>query len=137
MRDKALPGLVVGLFYGWAAASAASAQTYPFDIARSNSLAFGAWQRIVPGEYRTLSWIAALDGTGGPIERVTIREKQFYAGKVCLPRDCGGNYVAFLIASDGSAASGLINSRALGVGHRFFGSPDHEARHLLDFAIRR
>jgi hypothetical protein len=113
------------------------AQSYPSDIARSNSLAYGAWRRIVPGEYGGAAWIVSLDGTGRMLDRLTLRGKQFYAGKVCFPRDCGGNYVAFLIAADGSEASGLIDSRALGVGHRFFGSPDAVARRLLESAIRQ
>jgi hypothetical protein len=136
MRAKTLPVLVLAFFPAWMAAFAVWAQTYPSDVARNNSLAFGAWRRIVPGEYGGAPWIASLDGTGGPLDRVTLREKQFYAGKVCLPHDCGGNFVAFLIAADGSEAFGLIDSRALGVGHRYFGAPDHAARRLLQFIIR-
>ncbi len=127
----------LAFFVALASASAALAQTYPFDIRKTNSFAFGAWRRIVPGEYGALPWIASLDGVAGPLDRVTLRKKQFYYGKVCIPHDCGGNFVAFLIAVDGSEASGLLNSRALGVGHRIFGAPQGDARRLLEIKIRQ
>jgi hypothetical protein len=74
---------------------AGHAQSYPDEIARSNSLAFNAWLGIVPPEYRKQAWIASLDGTAGPLDRLTLRQKIFYYGKVCIPHDCGGNFVAF------------------------------------------
>jgi len=125
------------LFLALALTSVAVAQTYPFEIRKTNALAFGAWKRIVPGEYGALPWIAALDGVAGPLDRTTLREKQFYYGKVCIPHDCGGNFVAFLIAMDGSEASGLLASRTLGVGHRIFGAPQGDARRLLEIKLRQ
>jgi hypothetical protein len=117
--------------------STARAQSYPAEIARSNSLAFAAWRGIVPAEFSRAPWIASLAGTASPIERVTIDQKIFYYGKVCIPHDCGGNFAAFLIATDGSEASGLLVSRTLGVGHRYFGAPNGDARRLLERKIRQ
>ncbi len=133
MRARSLLAVCLAL----ATASAALAQTYPFDIRKTNSLAFGAWRRIVPGEYGMLAWIASLDGTAGPLDRVTLGAKEFYYGKVCIPHDCGGNFIAFLIAVDGSEAFGLLDSRTLGVGHRVFGAANGEARRLLEIKIRQ
>jgi hypothetical protein len=113
------------------------AQGYPYEIARNNSLAFNTWLGIVPPEYRKQGWIASLDGTAGPLDRLTLRQKIYYYGKVCMPHDCGANFVAFLIATDGSEASGLLKSRTLGVGHRSFGAPNGEARVLLERKIRQ
>lgn len=115
----------------------ARAQGYPYEIARSNSLAFNAWRGIIPPEYRKQAWIASLDGTAGPLERLTLRQKIYYYGKVCIPHDCGGNFVTFLIAADGSDASGLLASRTLGVGRRYFGAESGQARVLLERKMRQ
>jgi hypothetical protein len=117
--------------------SAARAQSYPAEIARSNSLAFAAWRGIVPPQFSRQPWIASLAGTASPMERLTIDQKIFYYGKVCIPHDCGGNSTAFLIATDGSEAFGLLVSRTLGVGRSYFGAPHGEARRLLERKIRQ
>lgn len=117
--------------------SPSRAQSYPSDIARSNSLAFAAWRGIVPPEYSQQPWIASLAGTGSPIDRLTLNQKIFYYGKACIPHDCPGNFAAFLIATDGSEAFGLLVSRTLGVGRRYFGAPNGEARVLLERKLRQ
>ena len=117
--------------------SVARAQSYPIEIARSNSLAFAAWRGIVPPEYSQQPWIASLAGTASPIDRLTVNQKIFYYGKVCIPHDCAGNYTAFLIATDGSEAFGLLVSRTLGAGRRYFGAPSGESRALLERKIRQ
>jgi hypothetical protein len=99
----------------------ACAQGYPYEIASSNSLAFNAWRGIIPPEYR----------------KQALRQKIYYYGKVCIPHDCSGNFVAFLIAADGSDASGLLASRTLGVGRRYFGAESGQARVLLERKIRQ
>lgn len=113
----------------------ALAQNYPSDIAKSEPSAFAAWRAITPSEYRRLTWIAKLSGVETPLERVVVHGKGFYYGSVCIPHDCGGNFVAFLVATDGSEAFGLLASRSLGVRHRWFGAPDAEARRLLQQKI--
>jgi len=116
--------------------SIARAQNYPFEIAKADPAAMAAWRRIVPEDYRKQAWIASLDGTAGPLERVSMRGKIFLYGKTCIPHDCGGNFAAFLIAVDGAEASGLLASQTLGVGHRYFGTPDAEARGLLERKVQ-
>ena len=131
-RPPAIAAVLVAL----TGISAVRAQDYPFEIAKSDPAAMAAWRRVAPEDYRKQAWIASLDGTAGPLERVTMRGKVFLYGKTCIPHDCGGNFTAFLIAVDGSEASGLLASQTLGVGHRFFGAPDAEARGLLERKIR-
>ena len=116
--------------------SIARAQNYPFEIAKADPAAMAAWRRIVPEDYRKQAWIASLDGTAGPLERVSMRGKIFLYGKTCIPHDCGGNFAAFLIAVDGTEASGLLASQTLGVGRRYFGAPDAEARGLLERKVQ-
>jgi hypothetical protein len=111
------------------------AQDYPHDLGKMAPTAFAAWRAIIPAEYRQKIWIGQLTGVSTPMERVKMRGKPFYYGSVCMPHDCGGNFVGFLIAVDGAEASGLLNSQALGVSHRWFGTPDAEARALLQKKI--
>ncbi|MCI4680044.1 inhibitor of vertebrate lysozyme family protein [Rhodoblastus acidophilus] len=113
----------------------ARAQTYPPEIAKAAPAALAAWRAITPRAYRREPWIARLDGVSTPLERVTMHGKPFYYGAVCIPHDCGGNFVSFLIALDGSDAYGLLASQTLGVRHRWFGAPDAEARGLLQRKI--
>ncbi len=127
---------VVNAFcFALAPAPAAWAQSYPFEIARADPMAFAAWRWIVPAQFRNKPWIGSLDGAAGLMSHVTMRQKLFYYGKVCIAYNCRGNFVAFLIAADGSEASGLVDSRALGVGNLYFGEPDGEARQLLGVKI--
>jgi hypothetical protein len=134
MRSALLRALAAILVM--AGISAVRAQNYPFEIAKADPAAMAAWRRIVPEDYRKQAWIASLEGTAGPLERVSMRGKVFLYGKTCIPHDCGGNFAAFLIAVDGAEASGLLASQTLGVGHRYFGAPDAEARGLLERKVR-
>jgi hypothetical protein len=118
-------------------ASAARAQNYPFEIAKANPAAIAAWRRVTPDDYRQQAWIASFAGVSGPLEHVSMRGKTFLYGETCIPHDCSGNSIAFLIAVDGAEASGLLASRTLGVGHRYFGAPDAEARGLLERKIQK
>jgi hypothetical protein len=134
---RAIPCCAFACLLVSAQTPAARAQSYPYEIARSNSLAFAAWRWIVPPEFHRQAWIASLAGTASPLNRLTVDQKTFYYGKVCIPHDCGGNFTAFLIATDGSQASGLLVSRTLGVGRRYFGAPNREARALLERKIQQ
>ena len=123
------------LFAAFAWATPVVAQDYPFDIAKADPAALSAWRAVVPRQYRRQAWIYSFAGVAGPLQRVTMRHKVFYYGSVCIPHDCGGNFVAFLVAADGSEAAGLLASQTLGVKHQYFGAPDAEARSLLERKI--
>ncbi|MDI9847939.1 Ivy family c-type lysozyme inhibitor [Rhodoblastus sp. 17X3] len=125
-RNACLALLLAAISFG-----SARAQDYPHDLAKTTPAAFAAWRGVTPLEYRNKAWIGQLNGVSTPMERVTMRRRPFCYGSVCMPHDCGGNFVAFLIAVDGSEAAGLLASQSLGVGDRWFGAPDAEARALL------
>jgi hypothetical protein len=114
------------------ACEAARSQEYPFDIAKRDPAAMRSWRAIIPKELRRQSWIMNFDGVAGPIDTVTLHDRVFYYGEVCIPHDCAGNFVAFLIPKGGGEALGALASEAIGVRHRYFGAPDAEARQLLD-----
>jgi hypothetical protein len=115
-----------------AACVPASSQEYPFDIVKRDPAAMRSWLTVVPREFHRQSWIVNFDGVAGPIDTVTLHDRVFYYGEVCIPHDCAGNYVAFLIAKGGGETSGALASETMGVQHRYFGAPDAEARQLLD-----
>jgi hypothetical protein len=115
-----------------AACAPVIAQEYPFDIPKRDPAAMRSWRSVVPREFHRLGWIVNFDGTAGPIDTVTLHGHVFYYGSVCIPHNCAGNDVAFLIARGGSEAYGALASDAIGVRHQYFGAPDAEARQLLD-----
>jgi hypothetical protein len=89
------------------------------------------WSSIVPQRYADYRWIKYLDGTTAPVDRVIIAGRSFVLGSVCWPHNCGGNFVAFLVAVDGSEAYGMLRSAELNVADEIFGSPDENKRKML------
>ena len=126
---------VSGLALSLSLASPALAQQYPSGIAKSDPAAMRAWRAIVPAQFRKYEWIYSFGGVETPIQDVTLHGKPFLSGNVCIPHDCGGNFVALLLAKDGSEAYGELASDTLRVKQRYFGTPDAEARGLLDKLI--
>jgi hypothetical protein len=84
-----------------------------------------------PGQWTSRPWIATLDGTSAPVDRILLNGKQFVLGAMCWPHDCGGNHVVFLIAMDGSEAYGLISSETLKVPEEYWGRPNVEFTKVL------
>ena len=115
-------------------ATAAQAQepAYPYDLARQNPAAFAAWRKAVPAPYRRVDWIARLAGTATPMTTTTIDGKPAYAGSVCKPHDCGGNFVAFLIAGDGSSVSGLTRLTTTRPARLSWGAQSPERLRMLE-----
>lgn len=107
------------------------AGAYIFDILKKKPGMLKPWSAIVPGAYAGQRWIKGLEGTSGPVDRVTFSGKPFVLGSVCWPHNCGGNFVAFLIAEDGSEAYGLLRSSDLGAKDVPFGKLDAEKRKTL------
>jgi hypothetical protein len=117
-------------------AGAALARDYASDLMKTNPAAERSWRAIVPAEFRSRTWIYRLSGVETPVEALNLHGRPFFAGNVCIPHDCGGNFVAFLIAADGREAFGELDSEALGVKHRYFGAPDEAAKAVLDKLAR-
>jgi len=86
---------------------------YPFDMKKKYPKAFAAFQKIVPAKFKKNAWVYSLSGTAGPMSATQCGGKKCLTGSVCQPHDCGGNQLAFVIAEDGSSATGLLRSTNL------------------------
>ena len=117
-----------------AAAGAAQAGDYAFDIPRKYPALLSAWRAAAPAKFKTTVWVWNFSGTAGPLEERRIGGKPFLLGWVCKPHDCGDNKMTFLLAKDGSAAYGLVTSPALG-GATLIGAPPAEALAILKGAL--
>ena len=106
-----------------AAPPALAADIYPFDLPKKHPAAAAAWRKIVPKPYAHVGWVAKFAGVGTPMDAVTLDGKAFLAGNICKPHDCGGNFVAILVAVDGSRAYGMLRSEALKAVDAPFGAP--------------
>ncbi len=116
--------------------SALAAESYPFEIKKANRAALRAYQKIVPATYMAMPWIYTLEGTSPPMSITKFKGKDFYYGSVCMPHNCGGNNVAFLIAKDASSAYGLLCSENLTKGKEVeFGAHDDAAKKLMEKQI--
>ncbi|MBK9082864.1 MAG: hypothetical protein IPL88_12690 [Rhizobiales bacterium] len=105
------------------AAPALAADIYPFDLPKKHPAAAAAWRKIVPKAYARVGWVAKFQGVGTPMDAVSLDGKPFLAGNICKAHDCGGNFVAILVALDGSRAYGLLRSEALKAVDAPFGAP--------------
>jgi hypothetical protein len=110
---------------------ASGTENYIFTIVKKQPVILKRWSWIVPPRYANIPWIKYLDGTTGPVDRVSIAGRQFLLGSVCWPHNCGGNSVAFLIAADGSDAYGMLRSTALHSENEIFGTPNETMRKML------
>ena len=80
-----------------------------------------------------MPWIYTLEGTSPPMSITKFKGKDFYYGSVCMPHNCGGNNVVFLIAKDASTAYGLLRSDDLTKGKEVeFGVHDNAAKTLME-----
>ncbi|MBS1956085.1 MAG: hypothetical protein JST89_18015 [Cyanobacteria bacterium SZAS-4] len=113
--------------------SAVAAENYPFEIKKANRAALRTYQKIVPATYMAMPWIYTLEGTSPPMSITKFKGKDFYYGSVCMPHNCGGNTVIFLIAKDASSAYGLLCSDSLTKGKEVeFGAHDDAAKKLME-----
>jgi hypothetical protein len=105
---------------------------YAFNIPNTNPEAFVAWRKILPQPLRSEPWIAKLEGTASPYTTITVNGTRHMYGAFCKSHECGMNRVAFLIAENGSRASGLY-VKEIGSGEKelFFGNPTPEEIVLL------
>lgn len=115
-------------------ASAAIAGDYAFDIPKKYPAQLTAWRAVAPTKFKTVAWVWNFSGTAGPLEERKIAGKAFLLGWVCKPHDCGDNKMTFLLAKDGSAAYGLVQSPTLG-GATLIGAPPAEVVAILKSAL--
>ena len=85
----------------------------------------------MPSSYTSDLWVKELQGTTDLVQHIIINQKPFYLGSVCKPHDCGGNYIVFLVAVDGSEAYGMLTSESLNATGLVFGSPNPERQQVM------
>ena len=135
-RIKPFAALALSCIFGAFGGSAIAAEDYPFQIKKANRAALRAYQKIVPATYMAMPWIYTLEGTSPPMSIIKFKGKDFYYGSVCMPHNCGGNNVVFLIAKDASSAYGLLCSENLTKGKEVeFGAHDDAAKKLMEKQI--
>lgn len=109
-----------------------SKEDYIFDVVQKHPKIQEAWSWIVPPSFKKHNWLNDLTlATSGPFDRVILSGRRFILGWACWPRNCGGNYIVFLIAIDGSEAYGLLSSQGLNIAETLFGVPDKEKTVLM------
>jgi len=99
-----------------------------------------ALQKVVPVNYKKISWIYNLQGTAGPGRSVVLNEKTYFGGFICKPHDCQDNQFAFLGLADGSRSVGIIRTRtAEGQQFKFerLGNPTPEETNALMFILNK
>lgn len=118
-------------------ADSPSKEDYIFDIVQKHPKIHEAWSWIVPPSYKKQNWLKDLTlATSGPFDRVILSGRRFILGWACWPSNCGGNYIVFLIAIDGSEAYGLLSSQGLNIDETLFGVPDKEKTDLMRRVLR-
>ncbi len=87
---------------------------YPWDLRKKMPIHYRAYQKILPTRLKRTAWLGLFDGTGMPVERVTIDNKVYFAGGICKPHECADNYLTFLVEVDGSRAVAMVKAMETG-----------------------
>jgi len=87
---------------------------YPWDLRKTRPVHYQAYLKILPARLKRTAWLGRFDGTGMPVEQVTVDRKAYFAGGICKPHECAANYLTFLIEADGSRAVALVKARETG-----------------------
>ncbi len=84
---------------------------YPWDLRKKMPVHYQAYLKILPARLKRTAWFGRFDGTGMPIERVTVDGRVYFAGGMCKPHECGDNFLTFMIEADGSRAVAMVKAR--------------------------
>src|SRR3990170_1402776 len=87
---------------------------YPWDLRKRMPVHYQAYLNILPARLKRTAWFGRFDGTGMPVERVTVDTKVYFAGGVCKPHQCADNYLTFLVEANGSRAVAMVKARETG-----------------------
>jgi hypothetical protein len=121
--------LVAGLLLGpgiSVQAASPGLPDYPWDLHRKMPVHYQAYLKILPVRLKRTAWFGRFDGTGMPVERVAVDSKVYFAGGICKPHDCADNYLAFLVAADGSRAVAMVKATETGGQIMVLGHPTTE-----------
>jgi len=83
---------------------------YPWDLRKKMPVHYQAYLKILPTRLKRTAWFGRFDGTGMPVERVTVDGKAYFTGGICKPHDCADNYLTFLIEVDGTRAVAMVKA---------------------------
>jgi hypothetical protein len=74
---------------------------YPWDLRNRMLVRYQAYLKILPARLKRMAWFGRFDGTGMPVERVTVDTKVYFASGICKPHECADNYLTFLVEDRG------------------------------------
>jgi hypothetical protein len=87
---------------------------YPWDLRKKMPVHYRAYLKILPARLKRTAWFGRFDGTGMPVERVTVGSKVYFTGGICKPHECADNYLTFLVEVDGSRAVAMVKATETG-----------------------
>jgi predicted aspartyl protease len=108
---------------------------YIFYLSKKYPQLIPSWRHIVPDRYKHYKWIYDLDGTTGLTKLIILHSKPFFVGYVCMPHNCYGNNVVYLLSIDGSESYGTLQSVYLSASNTLFGSPRADVTRVLSYVI--
>ncbi|MEZ0167821.1 Ivy family c-type lysozyme inhibitor [Microvirga sp. TS319] len=97
-----------------ALAASSGLPEYPWDLRKKMPSHYRAYLKILPAGLKRTPWFGRFDGTGMPVERVTVDSKVYFSGGVCKPHACSDNYLTFLVEADGSRAVAMVKGSETG-----------------------
>jgi hypothetical protein len=104
---------------------------YPWDLRKRMPVHYQAYLNILPARLKRTAWFGRFDGTGMPVERVTVDTKVYFAGGVCKPHQCADNYLTFLVEANGSRAVAMVKARETGGQIVELGNPTTAERQFM------
>ena len=104
---------------------------YPWDLRRNMPAHYQTYLKILPARLKLTAWFGRFDGTGMPVERVTVGSKVYFAGGICKPHECADNYLTFLIEADGSRAVAMVKATETGGQIIELGNPTTAERQFM------
>ena len=104
---------------------------YPWDLRKRMPVHYQAYLKILPARLKRTAWFGRFDGTGMPVERVTVDSTVYFAGGICKPHECADNYLTFLIEAGGSRAVAMVKATETGGQIRELGNPTTAERQFM------
>ncbi len=104
---------------------------YPWDLRKKMPVHYRAYLNILPARLKRTAWFGRFDGTGMPVEQVTVDNKVYFAGGICKPHDCADNFLTFLVATDGLRAVAMVKAAETGGQIVELGNPTTAEREFM------
>jgi hypothetical protein len=104
---------------------------YPSDLRKTMPVHYQAYLKILPVRLKRTAWLGRFDGTGMPVERVTVDSKMYFVGGICKPHPCADKYLTVLVETDGSRAVAMVKATETGGQIIELGNPTTAERQLM------